>query len=445
MCKVELRLGGAQEIMTELNPVDVLRMAFPELSELALAPLASLTRQQTYSAGALICREGEFADKFYIIGAGEVEFTKQFTDDEERRLRTGQAGVYFGEMALVQGTMRSANVRTLTEVTVLEIGKDAFQEAIQTNPAMMLDIMRTLVERMRANDAAALEEMRQQKEAIEAAYEELRHQERLRTEFLTTLAHELRTPLTSSSGYMQLVQSGAMTGPAQTMALQKIGTNLDRIVSLVNDLLFVQEQDLIEPNLRPVSLLALIEVVIDDLREEADDQGCVITVQIPPDLPTLQADPDGLVRAFHKLLENAIKFSPEGGDITITARSRGAWVDVDFIDRGLGITESFMPRLFERFERIDQIGVHVFKGIGLGLSIAKHIIESHGGSITVESTPGAGSTFSVHLRVDGGRPQLGATGGEEKNNAGPAVVPVQKTPPGDPWEDATGDETLSSA
>jgi CRP-like cAMP-binding protein len=262
MCKVELRLGGAQEIMTELNPVDVLRMAFPELSELALAPLASLTRQQTYSAGALICREGEFADKFYIIGAGEVEFTKQFTDDEERRLRTGQAGVYFGEMALVQGTMRSANVRTLTEVTVLEIGKDAFQEAIQTNPAMMLDIMRTLVERMRANDAAALEEMRQQKEAIEAAYEELRHQERLRTEFLTTLAHELRTPLTSSSGYMQLVQSGAMTGPAQTMALQKIGTNLDRIVSLVNDLLFVQEQDLIEPNLRPVSLPALIEVVI---------------------------------------------------------------------------------------------------------------------------------------------------------------------------------------
>ncbi len=89
--------------MTELNPVDVLRRAFPELSELALAPLASLTRQQTYPSGELICREGELADKFYIIGAGEVEFTKQFTDEEERRLRTGGPGVYFGEMALVHG------------------------------------------------------------------------------------------------------------------------------------------------------------------------------------------------------------------------------------------------------------------------------------------------------------------------------------------------------
>jgi signal transduction histidine kinase len=393
-----------------INPVDVLRMTFPELSELALAPLASLTRQESYAAGELICREGEFADKFYIIGAGEVEFTKQFTDQEERRLRTGGPGVHFGEMALVQGAVRNANVRALTPVTLLEISKAAFEEAVQTNPAMMLDIMRTLVERMRANDAAALEEMRQQKEAVESAYEELRHQEQLRTEFLTTLAHELRTPLTSANGYMQLVQSGAMTGPALNMALQKISTNLDRIVSLVNDLLFVQEQDLIDLTLRPVSLVALLEVVVDDLREEAEDQACLITIQVPDDLPTLQADPDGLVRAFTKLLENAVKFSPEGGDITITARMYGRWVDVQFADKGLGIDELFMPRLFERFERTDRIGDHVFKGIGLGLSIAKHIIESHGGSITVESQPGKGSTFTVHLPVDGGRSQLGATG-----------------------------------
>ncbi len=185
---------------------------------------------------------------------------------------------------------------------------------------MMLDIMRTLVDRMRANDASALEEMRQQKEAIEAAYDELSHQEQLRTEFLTTLAHELRTPLTSANGYMQLVQSGAMAGPALGMALQKISTNLDRIVSLVNDLLFVQEQDLIDPTLRPVSVIALLEVVADDLREEADEQNCTITVQVPSDMPVVQADPDGLVRAFTKLLDNAVKFSPEGGDIMITAQ-----------------------------------------------------------------------------------------------------------------------------
>jgi signal transduction histidine kinase len=322
-------------MMAELNPVVVLRW-LSELSELALAPLASLTHQRTFPPGALICREGEHADTFYVIGTGEVEFTKQFTQQEERRLRTGGPGVYFGEMALVQKeATRSANVRALTDVVVLEVGKAAFSEAIQMNPAMMLDIMRTVVERMRFNDAAALEEMRQQKEAIQAAYQELRHQEQLRTEFLTSLAHELRTPLTSASGFMQLVQSGAMAGPALGMALQKIGTNLDRVVSLVNDLLFVQEQDLIEPTLRPVSLLALLQVVADDLREEAGEQGCTITLQIPLDIPTLQADPDGLVRAFHKLLENAVKFSPEGGDIMVTARQGGDGVDVSFSDKGV--------------------------------------------------------------------------------------------------------------
>jgi signal transduction histidine kinase len=431
--------------MSEIDPVEVLRKAFPELSELALAPLASLTRPQDYPSGALICREGEFADKFYVIGAGEVEFTQQFTEEEERRLRTGGPGVYFGEMALVAEAKRNANVRALTDVTLLEIGKAAFSEAIQTNPAMMLDIMRTLVDRMRANDAVALEEMRQQKEEIEAAYDELRYQEQLRTEFLTTLAHELRTPLTSANGFMQLVQSGAMAGPALGMALQKISTNLDRIVSLVNDLLFVQEQDLIEPTLRPVSLPALIAVVSDDLREEAEDQGCTITIEIPPDLPALQADPDGLARAFNKLLENAIKFSPEGGAITITAHLQGHWIGVDFADKGVGIAESFLPRVFNRFERIDRIGEHVFEGIGLGLSIAKHIIESHGGTIAVTSQPGQGSTFTVRLPLDGGRPQLGVN--EKVEGASQPKTPVQETGsdsrPGDAWEDAPGDDVLS--
>lgn len=435
--------------MAELNPVVVLEMAFPELSEMALAPLASLTHQRSFPPGALICREGEYADAFYVIGTGEVEFTKQFTQQEERRLRTGGPGVYFGEMALVlKDASRTANVRALTDVVVLEVGRAAFSEAIQMNPAMMLDIMRTVVERMRFNDAAALEEMRQQKEAIEAAYQELRHQEQLRTEFLTTLAHELRTPLTSANGFMQLVQSGAMAGPALGMALQKIGTNLDRIVSLVNDLLFVQEQDLIEPTLRPVSVLALLQIVADDLREEADEQGCTITIQIPLDTPTVQADPDGLVRAFTKLLENAVKFSPEGGDILVTAREGGDGVDVSFSDKGVGIAESFMPRVFKRFERTDRIGDHVFKGIGLGLSIAKHIIESHGGSITVASKSGEGSTFTVHLPLDGGRPQLGVTEETEKREIRPETASVQAAAsdsrPDDPWEDVTGDHHTRS-
>lgn len=406
--------------MTELNPVDVLRLAFPELSDVALAPLASLTRQATFAAGELICREGEQGDAFYIIGAGEVAFTKHFTDEEERQLRTGGPGVYFGEMALLQDEPRNANVRAVSEVHVLVIEKTAFQEAIQANPVMMLDIMRTLIERMRANDATALAELRRQKEEIEAAYAQLRRQEEERSVFLTTLAHELRTPLTAASGYMQLITVGEMSGPALSMGLGKIRDNVDRIVSLVNDLLFVQEQDLIEPVLREVDLLELFEIVVGDVRAAAEKCGAEITIITPPDLPHIQADSDGLTRVFRNLLENAVKFSPEGGAIRIVARKTPRGVTIEFRDEGVGIPAAFMPYLFKRFQRTEEIGGHLFGGMGLGLAIARHIIESHGGTITVESVEGEGSTFTVVLPPDGGRAQI-------ETGAGDA----------DPWQDAS--------
>ncbi|MBN1563643.1 MAG: cyclic nucleotide-binding domain-containing protein [Anaerolineae bacterium] len=411
-----------------INPVDILQQAFPDLLNVQLAPLATLTRQRAFAAGELICREGAYGETFYIIDSGEVEFTKQFTDEEERQLRTGGPGVYFGEMALVQRSPRNANVRALTDVTVLEIDKSAFDEAIQANPEMMLNIMRTLIERMRNNDTTALDEMREQKEEIERAYEELRHQDKVRSEFLTSLAHELRTPLTAAGGYMQLLQKGLMQGPALAMGLEKVGANLDRIISLVNDLLFVQEIELIEPNLRPVDLPALLDTVIDEVRAKVDLHDC--TVESVSDLPTIQADVDGLTRAFTELLENAAKFSPKGEEVTIALHGREGWVDVDFIDKGVGIAESFMPRLFTRFERTDRIGEFVFEGIGLGLAIAKHIIGSHGGSITVKSKEGEGSTFTVHLPIDGGRARLDNT----------IELSALDAAHDDHWLDATGGE-----
>lgn len=275
----------------------------------------------------------------------------------------------------------------------------------------------------------ALAEMRQQKQEIEQELEQLRAQEQQRTEFLAALARELRTPLTAASGYMQLVRSGVMAGPALGKALQKIGTNLDRVISLVNDLLFLQGQDLIEPVLRPVSLSALVEIIIDEVVDEARAHGSNIRVNIPPDLPAFQADPDGLARAFRQLLDNAVKFSPEGGDITIAARRVGRWVEIDFIDRGIGITEDLLPHVFECFSHADRIGDHVFEGVGLGLAIARHIIESHGGSITVSSQLWEGSTFTVHLPLDGRRPPLRGTAG--------ALTPSSNHLSGvEPWVDA---------
>lgn len=393
----------------DVNPVEILQKAFPDLMEIQLIPLASLTKTRKFAPGELICEEGVFEEIFYVIGDGEVEFTKRLSAEDERQLRTGGPGVYFGEMSLVQKSPRSANVRALTDVQVLEIDKAAFEEAIQANPTMMLDIMRTLMERMRHNDQTTANELRAQKEEVERAYEELRYQERVRSNFLTSLAHELRTPLTAAGGYMQLMRGGMMAGPALEMGLEKVSANLDRIISLVNDLLFVQEMQLIEPNLKPVNLRDLLMVVSQEVRELADLTQCQVMIEAPDNLPSVQADSDGLARAFKELLENSVKFSPDGGDVVVRLHGRIGGVAVDFIDKGVGISDQFMPRLFARFERTDRIGDHVFEGVGLGLAIAKHIIESHGGSITVASVEGQGSTFTVHLPLDGGRTQIADT------------------------------------
>jgi signal transduction histidine kinase len=381
-----------------IEPIGLLRQVFPGMGVDSLVEMAWLTTTRTYPPNTLLCHEGAEEDVFYIIAEGQAIITQQL-GDEERFLRYAGPGQYFGEMALIADTPRNANVRTLVETTVLEIDKDIFAEMIRRNPIIALTMFRTTVDWLRANDAAAIAELSRQKQEIEHAYHELQLQEQRRSEFLSTLAHELRTPLTTSSGYMQLIKSGNMTGPALNMALEKVSGGLDRVVSLVNDLLFVQEMDLLEPTIRPVNLPEIVATVVEEAEDHAQANGITLVTDFPPTLPEIQADVDGLLRTFNALLDNAIKFSPDGGEVRIEVSVTTDHTNVAFIDPGIGIEPEFLPRIFERFERRDQYGDTLFSGMGLGLSIAKHLIESIGGHISVQSEVGLGSVFTVHLPV----------------------------------------------
>ncbi len=381
-----------------IEPIGLLKQVFPGMGVDSLVEMAWLTTSRTYPPDTLLCHEGVEEDVFYIIGDGQVIITQQL-GDEERFLRYAGPGQYFGEMALIADTPRNANVRTLVETTVLEIDRDIFAEMIRRNPIIALTMFRTTVDWLRANDAAAIAELSRQKQEIEYAYHELQLQEQRRSEFLSTLAHELRTPLTTSSGYMQLIKSGNMTGPALSMALEKVSGGLDRVVSLVNDLLFVQEMDLLEPTIRPVNLPEIVAAVVEEAEDRAQANGLTLVTSFPPTLPEIQADADALLRTFRALLDNAIKFSPDGGEVRIEVSVTSDHTNVAFIDPGIGIEPEFMPRIFDRFERREQYGDMLFSGMGLGLSIAKHLIESIGGRISVQSEVGRGSVFTVHLPV----------------------------------------------
>ncbi len=381
-----------------IEPNVLLRQVFPGMAEDALIQMSQLAQVRTYPAHTTLCHEGAEEAVFYILGEGQVIITQKL-GDQDRLLRFGGPGQYFGEMALIANTPRNATVRTTVESTVLEIDKDTFIEMIRQNPVIALTMFRTTVGWLRANDTAAITQLSQQKQEIEDAYRELQIQERRRSEFLTTLAHELRTPLTSASGYMQLLKTGTMTGPALQMGMGKVSDGLERIVSLINDLLFVQEMDLIEPIVRPVNLRQSLQALVDENQDDAASHNLNIKLELPDTSPDVEADPDGLLRAFRALLDNAIKFSPAGGTIRIELTSAADYVDVTFVDPGIGIEPDFLPRIFERFERQEARGDYLFGGIGLGLSIAKHLVESFGGEIAVESEMGHGSAFTVRLPI----------------------------------------------
>jgi signal transduction histidine kinase len=379
---------------------ELLQQAFPDLSNDLLATLEAAAVERTYPSDTILCRENQHEDTFYIIKTGEVVFS-MLMGEEDRALRKGYAGEFFGEMALLdEKAGRGATVKTVTTTTVLELDRAHFDQLITASPTLVLRMAKIIGRRMRENDRVAIQELSEQKRQIEKAYDDLRRLHHQREIFLNTLAHELRTPLTSVTGYMQLIRGGHMTGPALQLSLEKMSAGLDRLVSLINDLFFLQQMETLEPRFRLVDLKVVLEEVLEKAKELADRQKVTLILNKDENLPELIAEADGLVRAFSHLVDNAIKFSPDGGEVVVNVRYVEGNVMVEVVDHGIGIDAAFMPHLFERFERDESYGKHLFGGAGVGLPIVKRIVEMHNGTIRVDSTRGEGTTFTIHLPLD---------------------------------------------
>jgi signal transduction histidine kinase len=221
--------------------------------------------------------------------------------------------------------------------------------------------------------------------------------------FLASLAHDLRTPLTASMGYAQLLRR-AVGRPARRLARPQLAewaaiieTNSARAAALVDELLDIARLEAGESlNLerRPTDLVVLVRSVAADYQLSSTRHQ----IQVDASEPTLVGDWDAarLARVLDNLLGNAVKYSPEGGAIDVHVSSEGAWAVVAVTDNGLGIPEAEQARVFDRFYRGQGVAERV-AGSGVGLAGARHIVEQHGGTISVESREGVGSTFTVRL------------------------------------------------
>ncbi|MBW8010076.1 MAG: cyclic nucleotide-binding domain-containing protein [Chloroflexi bacterium] len=379
---------------------EALRKAFPDIPDDEVDELLTSGDVTDYSKGKILCLEGAFEDTFYILLDGEVKVSKYINEDEDRLLKRLHPGDFFGEMAIIHNAPRAATVATTKKATVLEIQREAFEQVLQHSPSVSLAMVREVSRRLRENDEMAIEDLRIKAGELAEAYQQLAEQDLARREFLTTIAHELRTPLTSASGFMQVIRMGMMEGDALKAGLEKVARNLDQIVTLTNDIMFLQEMDLILADFEPLYVSEVVSAALDGEKEFAQESGVRLNINVAPNLPTVPGDAKSLERVFKAIINNAIKFSSIGDEVNITVDQNPSFVWVKAIDQGIGIHPKDQPKIYDRFFHIEQFEGRLFGGVGLGLSIARQVIEQHGGEIEVQSRVKFGSTFTVRLRLE---------------------------------------------
>jgi len=227
---------------------------------------------------------------------------------------------------------------------------------------------------------------------------ELRQREMSYLRLISTVSHELRTPLTAIMGHVDILDSCGIQEEALWRRSQRfISGEVKRLARLVDDLLSLSRLETSPSQMCPVNVRAIAEEAISTLWEVAERAQVTLLLQAPPGLPRVLADPDRLQQVFINLLDNAIKYSSGGATATIRLGHEGNVVRVEVADTGPGIATDDLPHIFEPMYRGSTAAIRASLGTGLGLTILKTILEQHGATISVQSAPGEGTTFTFRL------------------------------------------------
>ena len=244
------------------------------------------------------------------------------------------------------------------------------------------------------------DEVGQLAEAFNTMTAELEGVERLRRDLVANVSHELKTPITAIRAHLENLLDGVEQPDPRT--LQVMLTQSERLGRLVDQLLDLSRLESGDMPLdrSSVSLAPLVSQVLSEIHVARVDRGVEVTSDVPEDLPPAFADRERVHQVLFNLVDNAVRFTPSGGAVTVSAQRHNGSVEIEVHDTGVGISAEHLPRLFERFYRVDTSRAREDEGgTGIGLAIARSVVEAHGGQIHAESEPGRGSTFTFELPV----------------------------------------------
>lgn len=241
---------------------------------------------------------------------------------------------------------------------------------------------------------------------LQKALDEITELNRVKANFVGNMSHELRTPLAHIVGYVDLLDDESL-GPLtseQRKAVEVLKRSNQRLNGLIDNLLFISfdQEDRLYLDLKPTAMFEFIQEIAQRTREKAEAQNLQFVSKIPKNLPSISIDPKKMDWAISQLTDNAIKFNRPNGKVAIKLESGPEFVKLVVQDSGIGIPQDKLQEIFEPFYQIDSSSTRKYGGAGLGLSLAKRIIESHGSQISSESVIGKGSRFAFYLPVDRG-------------------------------------------
>jgi len=371
---------------------------FNRLKDDEIAKIAELAEILTYKKDEIIFEENEKADAFYIIQSGEVEILKKGEENPEV-LAIKKDGDVFGEMAVVDDLPRSATIKAKTNIKLLALSKNLFNELLKSFSHISLEIARSICSTVRSTNQTYIRDLEKRNKQLKIAYKRLKktQNELIRLEklsvvgkFASLIIHDIKNPMTNIRAYAELIKMNVPDNEKVGKSTNVIIDEVDRLNNMAMELLEFSRGD-IHINKTPVNIVAFISTMIDTVKADFKKKDIDIVFNEKTD-NVVMLDMDKIRRVFYNLMNNASDALLTGGKIVIKVFDEDKWIKWSIQDNGIGMEQEVLEKIFEPFYSKNKKS-----GTGLGMTIVQGIVESHGGYIKAFSKKDAGTRFEIYL------------------------------------------------